>query len=238
MWSVRNRHITFKHFCDFAKIRLHWAKDCYHLSYGMVNLPDGKMKSREGKVVDADNLMDLLYELSLEQVQEKHEDWPEDEQKVTANKISLAALKYYLLNFSTTKDVSFSPEKSISFDGNTGPYLQYVTARINSLLTKAGGVDKVDFLNYKFEAVEWHIISKLADFGVTILRAAQDYSPLEITNYLYELAKLYNKLYHDLPVLNAETEQEKNMRLAIAESVRIVLVNGLDLLGIDALEKM
>lgn len=227
-------------FAIFKKLGYEWAEKCFHLSYGMVNLPEGKMKSREGKVIDADNLMELLYEMSLEVINEKHSDWADSDKKSTAEKISLGALKYYLLNFNTVKDIMFMPEKSISFDGNTGPYLQYVTARINSLLNKAGDYksDSSIFSSYDFTETEWVIVSKIADFENAVKKAAGEYSPLEICNYLYELARAYNKMYHDLQILNAESDEKKSMRLMITQSVHYVLKAGLELLGIDSLERM
>ncbi|OHD36604.1 MAG: arginine--tRNA ligase [Spirochaetes bacterium GWF1_31_7] len=226
-------------FAIFKKLGFTWADNCYHLSYGMVNLPEGKMKSREGKVIDADNLMELLHEMSYQVINEKHPEWSVDDMKSTAEKISLGALKYYLLNFTTSKDVMFIPEKSISFDGNTGPYLQYVTARINSLLIKAGDFKTTTaFDEYEYCETEWSVISKIADFDSVINKAALEYSPLEICSYLYELSKLYNKMYHDLQILNADTEAAKTVRLMITQSVHFVLKSGLNLLGIDSLEKM
>lgn len=227
-------------FAIMKKLGYEWAKDCYHLSYGMVNLPEGKMKSREGKVVDADNLMELLYQMSFQVVAEKHPEWQEEEKSCAAEKISLGALKYYLLNFNTAKDILFLPEKSISFDGNTGPYLQYSTARIHSLLTKAGNVqgDPNLLQDYPFEKEEWEVISQLMNFDYAVLQAAAEYSPLEICSYLYELARSYNKMYHELPILGADNEISKSVRLMITQAVQYVLKAGLSLLGIDSLERM
>ncbi len=227
-------------FAILKKLGYKWAESCYHLSYGMVNLPEGKMKSREGKVIDADNLIDLLTEMASESVNEKHPEWSAEEKADISEKIGLSALKYYLLNFTTSKDVMFMPEKSISFDGNTGPYLQYVTARINSLLSKAGVDVNGTMLpnNYNFVDSEWNIILKLLDFEKAIEVSAANYSPMEICAYLYDLTKLFNKFYHDLPILNAENQDEKNVRLLIVKSVDIVLKNGLELLGIEPLERM
>lgn len=227
-------------FAIMKKLGYKWADKCYHLSYGMVNLPEGKMKSREGKVVDADNLMEELRQLSYEVVCEKHPDWADDEKQETARKISLGALKYYLLNFNTGKDVMFDPRKSISFDGNTGPYLQYTTARINSLLKKAGEVSlNLEILKgYSFKDEEWQVVSKLMQFERAVAQAASEYSPLEICNYLYDLVRLYSKMYHELPIVTAENANEKEARLMITKAVQYVLTAGLDLLGINALEKM
>lgn len=228
-------------FAILDKLGFKWAKDCFHLSYGMVNLPEGKMKSREGKVVDADNLMDLLYDMAKDAVDEKNGDLSEPDKEYIANKISLSALKYYLLNFSTIKDVTFNPEKSISFDGNTGPYLQYATARINSLLRKADfkkdDIKNFDFQKYSFNADEWNIVSFLLEFGENVIKSADNYSPIEICNYLYELSRLYNKFYHDNPILNEEKDKQI-LRSALSFAVLTVLKNGLNLLGIEPLEKM
>ncbi len=227
-------------FAIVKKLGYSWADNCYHLSYGMVNLPEGKMKSREGKVVDADNLLDLLYDMAMDIINQKNRDLTDVEKKDIANKISLGALKYYLLNFSTNKDITFIPEKSISFDGNTGPYLQYTVARINSLLKKAGVYNfiKTEEINYKFNNDEWNLITQLLQFEEAIKKAEQDYSPLEICDFLYNTAKFYNKFYHENPIINAENENTKNIRLSLSEATLHLLNLGLDLLGIEAVEKM
>lgn len=226
-------------FATLHKLGFDWANDCYHLSYGMVNLPDGKMKSREGNVVDADNLMNLLFDMAFDAINEKNRELDIEEKKSIAEKISLSALKYYLLNFSTIKDITFIPEKSISFDGNTGPYIQYTTARISSLLKKANFKEHKDFeyLYTSFNYDEWNIISYLLEFEENIIKASDNLSPIEICNYLYELSKLYNKFYHDNPILT-ESDNIKNFRVILSESVLIVLKNGLNLLGIESLERM
>lgn len=237
--SEQNYHFKTL-FTILKKLGFAWADECYHLSYGMVNLPEGKMKSREGKVIDADNLMDMLFDLSIDIVKDKHSDWEAGKQKEIANKVSLAALKYYLLNFSTSKDIMFIPEQSISFDGNTGPYIQYTTARITSLLKKAGDYeyDYKLFDDYKFNDDEWYLISHLLEFEEAIKKAADNLSPYEITSYLYQLTRYYNKFYHDNPIAKAENVKTKIVRLMITESTKIVLQIGLNLLGIDHLEEM
>jgi len=226
-------------FAVFKKLGYEWASNCYHLSYGMVNLPEGKMKSREGNVVDADNLMDLLYQMALDAINDKEREMSAVEKSAIAEKISLSALKYYLLNFSTAKDVMFIPEKSISFDGNTGPYIQYTTARINSLMSKSGApVDNADIPDdYTFNEDEWGIISYLLEYEKSVKIAAAEYSPVEICSYLYNLSKLYNKFYHDNQILS-EGDVVKKVRLAISKSVLIILTSGLNLLGISSLERM
>ncbi|MBN2544384.1 MAG: arginine--tRNA ligase [Spirochaetes bacterium] len=228
-------------FTILKKMGFDWADKCIHLSYGMVNLPSGKMKSREGTVVDADNLMDLLYDMSMEVLNEKGRDLTEQEKKETAVKISLSALKYYLLNFSTVKDVMFIPEKSISFDGNTGPYLQYTTARLNSLFNKsedAGVLNNQSVFNHKFNEDEANLVISLLEFEDAVIKAGETLSPLEICSYLYDLARTFNKFYHDNPVIRAETKEIKNIRLLLSKASLIILMNGLKLLGIDDLKKM
>jgi len=234
-------------FAILKKLGYDWADKCKHLSYGMVNLPQGKMKSREGTVVDADNLMDLLYEMSYEVLCEREKDSSKEiilndkEKEDTANKISIAALKYYLLNFSTIKDIMFIPEQSISFDGNTGPYLQYTTARLNSLFNKNENELTSDYefiLDYNLNTDESNLLMQLLDYEAALIKAKELLSPLEICNYLYNLARLYNKFYHDNPVIKAEKEEAKVFRLFLSRATHIILKNGIDLLGFSPLEKM
>lgn len=227
-------------FAILKKAGYDWADNCKHLSYGMVNLRGGKMKSREGTVVDADNLMELLASMAYEVIDEKQADWDKAEKEEIAQKIGLSALKYYLLNFSTTKDILFIPEQSISFDGNTGPYLQYTTARINSLLLKAKDItiDSKHFTGYQYNSDEWNLVAYLMEFETALKKAEETLSPLEICSYLYQLTKFYNKFYHDNPIINADDDIKQNVRVAITRSTAIILKIGLNLLGIDALEKM
>ena len=227
-------------FTIFRKLGYDWADNCYHLSYGMVNLPNGRMKSREGTVVDADNLIDLLYDMAMEAINDKQRIADESKKSDIADKISLAALKYYLLNFSTGKDIIFNPEKSLSFDGNTGPYIQYTTARINSLMKKAGtfNVDKDIFADYTFNDDEWAIIAGLLDYEKAVTSACTQNAPIEICSYLYDLAKNFNKFYHDNQILNSDNELAKIVRLQMAKAVLNILTGGLQLLGISPLEEM
>lgn len=223
------------------KLGFKWAENCTHLSYGMVNLPEGKMKSREGNVVDADNLIDLLYDMALKILSEKGRDLSEEKKIDVAEKISLAALKYYLLNFSNFKDILFMPEKSISFDGNTGPYIQYTTARLNSLFIKSGlkDIKYDDFIkNYELNDDEINLILQILEYEDSIIKASENYSPMEICAFLYNTARLYNKFYHDNQVLRAENDEIINFRLLLSKAVHILLKNGLNLLGISPLDKM
>jgi len=227
-------------FAILKKLGYKWALDCQHLSYGMVNIPEGKMKSREGNVVDADNLMNLLFDMSLNVIEEKNKELNENERKYVAQKISLAAMKYYLLNFSTIKEILFIPEKSISFDGNTGPYLQYTTSRINSIFTKSNHNIKIkdDFIgNYEMNEDETNLVIQMLEFEESVIKSAETLSPLEICTFLYDLARFYNKFYHDNPVLKSEDEI-RNFRLILSKTVYILLKNGLNLLGISALDRM
>lgn len=235
--SEQNYHFKTL-FAILNKLGYNWAKKCIHLSYGMVNLPTGKMKSREGTVVDADDLIDLLYDMAFEILNEKGRDLNENEKKETAEKVALAALKYYLLNFSLSKDILFIPEKSISFDGNTGPYLQYTTARINSLLSKSEKdvtFDTTLFKNYNFNEDEANLIVLLLKFEDVVKEACINLSPLEVCTYLYELARTYNNFYHDNPILKSD---KKEVRLLLSKATLIVMRNALNLLGIDELKKM
>ena len=241
--SEQNYHFDTL-FATLKKLGFEWAENCFHLSYGMVNLQDGKMKSREGKVIDADNLIDLLYNLAKKEIDERNKDIDEDEKKYIAEKVALSALKFYLLNFSTSKDIMFIPEKSISFDGNTGPYIQYTTSRINSLITKNGDnisngitIYKYDSSNYKFNQDEWNVIYHLLNFEDTVIKSCENLSSVELTTYIYELSKRFNKFYHDNPILS-EVENTKNIRLNISLATFQILKIGLRLLGIEPLNKM
>lgn len=228
-------------FAVLKKLNYKWAEKCRHLSYGMVNLPDGKMKSREGNVVDADNLIGLLYEMALKELDERKREINNNEKKEIANKVSLAALKYYLLNFSTSKDVMFMPEQSISFDGNTGPYLQYTTARLNSLFVKSKDVKKDKNTNInenKINDDEWGLLLQLLDFEDVINKCSISLEPVELCNFLYNLARLYNKFYHDNPILRADSFASVNFRLELSNAVNIILKTGMYLIGIDSLKKM
>ena len=229
-------------FTTLKKLGYAWADNCKHQSYGMVNLPEGKMKSREGNVVDADNLMDLLYNMAFNVVVEKEKEVNEVEKREISKKISLAALKYYLLNFSPLKDVIFLPEKSISFDGNTGPYLQYTTARLNSLFLKSDGrsitIEDDIIKDYELNEDEDNLILQIFEYENALNRAQEFFSPLEICTILYNIARQYNKFYHDNPVLKAKNNDLINLRLILSKAVHILLKNGLYLLGIEPLDKM
>ena len=222
-----------------------WGKDLVHFSYGMVELPNGKMKSREGTVVDADDLVASMIEnaktLSEDKVN-KLEGITEDEKNEIARIVGMGALKYFILKVDARKNMLFNPEESIDFNGNTGPFIQYTYARIRSILRKAEAqrialpaslADDAP-LNEK----EIALIQKLNDFGAAVAQAGIDYSPSGIANYCYELTKEFNQFYHDYSILNADTEAEKITRLVLAKNVAKVIKNGMALLGIEVPERM
>jgi len=221
-----------------------WGKDLVHFSYGMVELPNGKMKSREGTVVDADDLVASMIEnaksLSEDKVN-KLEGITEEEKNEIARIVGMGALKYFILKVDARKNMLFNPEESIDFNGNTGPFIQYTYARIRSILRKAeaqnitlpASLNDDAPLNEK----EIALIQKLNDFGAAVAQAGIDYSPSGIANYCYELTKEFNQFYHDYSILNADTEAEKTTRLMIAKNVAKVIKNGMALLGVGGAER-
>ena len=222
-----------------------WGKDLVHFSYGMVELPNGKMKSREGTVVDADDLIASMIQtaraLSEDKVN-KLEDITEAEKNEIARIVGLGALKYFILKVDARKNMLFNPEESIDFNGNTGPFIQYTYARIRSILRKAAAqgiaIPTAVADNAPMNEKEIALIQKMNDFGATVAQAGVDYSPSGIANYCYELTKEFNQFYHDYSILNADTEDEKTTRLVLAQNVAKVIKNGMELLGIEVPERM
>ena len=222
-----------------------WGKDLVHFSYGMVELPNGKMKSREGTVVDADDLVASMIAnaktLSEDKVN-KLEGITEEEKDEIARIVGLGALKYFILKVDARKNMLFNPEESIDFNGNTGPFIQYTYARIRSILRKAEAQNITLPTSLSDDAPlnekEKALIQKLNDFSVAVAQAGVDYSPSGIANYCYELTKEFNQFYHDYSILNADTEAEKITRLMIAKNVAKVIKNGMALLGIEVPERM
>jgi arginyl-tRNA synthetase len=221
------------------KLGLGWAKNLYHLSYGMVNLPEGKMKSREGTVVDADDLIDNLRDLALEEIRSKEREESVGDPMVIAEKVALGALHYFLLQVSPFKDMLFDPKESLSFTGNTGPYLQYMGARISSLIRKAGNDfgDKPDF-SLLVSDEEWELIKILGTYHEAIALAAANIDPSVIAAYLYDVSKAFSRFYHDCPILGAETPALTCSRLALSRAVLSVLRHAMGLIGIPFLEIM
>ena len=221
-----------------------WGKELVHFSYGMVELPNGKMKSREGTVVDADDLIETMVADAKKTSEElgKFNDMTEEERNEIARIVGMGALKYFILKVDARKNMLFNPEESIDFNGNTGPFIQYTYARIRSILRKAAGqgVTIPDALadNMPLCQKETELIQKMDEFGAAVRQAGKDYSPSGIANYCYELTKDFNQFYHDYGILNADTEEEKVVRLVIAKNVAKTIKNGMALLGIEVPERM
>mgnify|MGYP002729305045 FL=1 len=221
-----------------------WGKELVHFSYGMVELPNGKMKSREGTVVDADDLIAAMIADAKQTSEElgKFKDMSEEERNEIARIVGLGALKYFILKVDARKNMLFNPEESIDFNGNTGPFIQYTYARIRSILRKAAaeGITIPTTLSAQMPLNEKEIelIQKLNEFGAAVEQAGKDYSPSGIANYCYELTKAFNQFYHDYSILGADTDDEKVVRLVLAQNVGKTLKNGMALLGIEVPERM
>ena len=228
-----------------------WGKELTHFSYGMVELPNGKMKSREGTVVDADDLMELMVEDAYKTSMElgKFDDMTEEERREIARIVGMGALKYFILKVDARKNMLFNPEESIDFNGNTGPFIQYTYARIRSILRKAEGLSSQTSLTSltsttsptsttSLNEKEVELIQKMNEFGAAVEQAGKDYSPSGIANYCYELTKVFNQFYHDYSILNESDEQKKAIRLVIAKNVAKIIKNGMGLLGIEVPERM
>ena len=221
-----------------------WGKELVHFSYGMVELPNGKMKSREGTVVDADELIATMIDDARKTSDElgKFKDMSEEEKREIARVVGLGALKYFILKVDARKNMLFNPEESIDFNGNTGPFIQYTYARIRSIMRKAAAEGMALPAQLPADAPlndkEIALIQKMNDFGAVIEQAATDYSPSGIANYCYELTKDFNQFYHDYSILNADTQEEKLTRLVLANNVAKIIKNGMLLLGIEVPERM
>lgn len=221
-----------------------WGKELVHFSYGMVELPNGKMKSREGTVVDADDLMEEMVSTARRTSEElgKFADMTENERNEIARIVGMGALKYFILKVDARKNMLFNPEESIDFNGNTGPFIQYTYARIRSIMRKAEAEGIVlptvlpDTLPLNEKEVQ--LIQKLNSFEAVVEQAGKDYSPSGIANYCYELTKDFNQFYHDYSILNAESGEAKTLRLALAKNVAKTIKNGMQLLGIEVPERM
>ncbi len=218
-----------------------WGKELVHFSYGMVELPNGKMKSREGTVVDADDLMALMVEDAYKTSMElgKFDDMTEEERREIARIVGMGALKYFILKVDARKNMLFNPEESIDFNGNTGPFIQYTYARIRSILRKAEGTNYSLTSNPSpLTSKEIELIQKMSEFGAAVEQAGKDYSPSGIANYCYELTKVFNQFYHDFSILNEPDEQKKAVRLMLAKNVAKIIKNAMGLLGIEVPERM
>ncbi len=216
-----------------------WGKDLKHFSYGMVELPEGKMKSREGTVVDADDLIETMVKGAAEMAADHLDKMPADEAAEVARKVGLGALKYFLLKVDPRKNMLFNPKESIDFNGNTGPFIQYTYARIRSVLRKAAeagytGRGELAEPNAK----EATLIQKVDDFRNVVAEAGRTYSPALIANYCYDLAKEYNQFYHDYSIMREEDASRRNLRILLSEVVARTLRTALGLLGIEVPERM
>ncbi len=223
------------------KLGFKWGKDLVHFSYGMVELPNGKMKSREGTVVDADELMDEMIATATEMAGEpgRLQGVPEEEREDVLRMIGLGALKYFILKVDPRKTMLFDPSESIDFNGNTGPFIQYTHARIKSVLRKSGeDYNAVDISAVAPNEKETSLIQKLADFTVAVNDAGRNYSPALIANYVYDLAKEFNQFYHDYSILKEQDEKVRAFRLLLSATVADVICRGMSLLGIEVPERM
>jgi arginyl-tRNA synthetase len=237
-----------------------WGKELVHFSYGMVELPNGKMKSREGTVVDADDLIATMISDARKTSDElgKFADMTEQEKAEIARIVGMGALKYFILKVDARKNMLFNPEESIDFNGNTGPFIQYTYARIRSILRKAaaeginyslncdcaeanancGCTDADANCTYAPTQKEIDLIQKVSEYGAAVEQAGKDYSPSGIANYCYELTKAFNQFYHDYSILGADTTEQKQFRLVLAANVAKTIKNGMALLGIEVPERM
>ncbi|WP_317896742.1 arginine--tRNA ligase [Aurantibacillus circumpalustris] len=222
------------------KLGYGWAKECYHLSYGMVELPEGKMKSREGTVVDADELLQEMYDTAENTTKElgKVDGFTNEELADLYRTISLGALKYFILKVDPRKKMLFDPKESIDFNGHTGPFIQYTHARIKSVIRKAEMDFSSDNTSFEPNALEKELIKSIYDFSAIVDEAGKTYSPALIANYVYELTKLFNRFYHEFSILKEENLEIKKFRLQLAQLSGQVLSNAMNLLGIHVPERM
>lgn len=240
--SEQNYHFKVL-FHILKKLGFDWADKLFHLSYGMVNLPSGRMKSREGTVVDADNLVDSLHADALAAIKERGRDEEVGDADEVAEKVALGALHYYILQATPIKDMLFNPAESLSFNGNTGPYLQYMGARINSILTKAAEAGVTEDSSEAAVALlsgedEWALIKTLGDYPNVIAKAAENLDPSLVAAYVYEVAKLFSKFYQNCSIVNAENKQLAGARLYLASCTLQVIKNAMNLVLVPYLERM
>ncbi|MBP1167202.1 MULTISPECIES: arginine--tRNA ligase [unclassified Chryseobacterium] len=221
------------------KLGYEWADQLFHLSYGMVELPEGKMKSREGTVVDADDLMQEMYETAKSKAQElgKLETLSEEDKEASYETVGLGALKYFMLKVDPKKKMLFNPAESIDFNGNTGPFIQYTYARIQSLLSKAGAL-QTETADIELNQSEKELIMQLANFKTVVAKSAETLSPALVANYVYDLVKAYNSFYQNNPILNQEDENVKQFRLNISDITAKTIKKSLELLGIGTVNRM
>ncbi|MCI5606279.1 MAG: arginine--tRNA ligase [Treponema sp.] len=240
--SEQNYHFKIL-FHILKKLGFDWADKLFHLSYGLVNLPSGRMKSREGTVVDADDLIDSLHADALAAIKERGRDEEVGNADEVAEKVALAALHYYMLQATPIKDMLFNPAESLSFNGNTGPYLQYMGARINSIVAKAkeAGLEpdsSEEAVKLLSASEEWELIKQLGDYSSVVEKAAENLDPSCIAAYLYEVCKLFSKFYQQCSILNAEDKKVAGARLYLSQCTLQVIKNAMNLVLVPYLEKM
>ena len=223
-----------------GKLGFEWSENLHHLSYGMVELPEGKMKSREGTVVDADDLLEEMTSTADEMSRElgKLDDYSEEERNQIVKTIGLGALKYFILKVDPKRTMTFDPKESIDFNGNTGPFIQYTYARIQSILRKANFDKKHDVLTSILHPKEKELIKLLQSYPTVVQNAADNFSPALIANYTYELVKGYNSFYQSVPIFGADNENDKNTRVQISYMVGNVIKSSFLLLGIEVPDRM
>jgi arginyl-tRNA synthetase len=225
------------------KLGYKWGKDLYHFSYGMVELPQGKMKSREGTVVDADDLIAEMIDVARKVSQElgKLDDYSDEEKEGIYRIIALGALKYFILKVDPKKKMLFNPEESVDFNGNTGPFIQYTYARIQSVLRKAAAAG-IPYPEQLTEASmndkELILVKILIEFPSIVQEAGKNHSPALVANYVYELAKEFNQFYHDYSIMNEPEIQSRNFRLLLSRTIGNTIKKGFSLLGIEVPERM
>ncbi|UTW65975.1 arginine--tRNA ligase [bacterium SCSIO 12643] len=227
-------------FIILQKLGFDWAKECYHLSYGMVELPHGKMKSREGTVVDADDLMQGMVD-DAKKASEIHghiSDQTEEEQNALADKVGKGALKYFILKVDPKKKMLFDPSASIDLNGNTAPFIQYAHARIQSIIRRAGGVEPVKISEDHLTEKELDLIKTMNDYPSIIAEAGKNYSPANIANYIYDLVKMYNSFYQSTPIFNEDNEPLTQFRVLLSDQVGKTIKSGMKLLGIQVPDRM
>ena len=237
--NEQNYHFEALKLILTKKLNYKFAENIFHLSYGMVELPSGKMKSREGTVVDADDLMTEIIEMAKQKTQELGKnDFTEEELQLLAEKIGLGALKYFILKVDPKKNMLFNPDESIDLNGNTGPFIQYTHARICSLIRKAKTIEIVDYKGVNLLQLEKEILLSLYSYPETIKQAAKELNPSVIANFIYDLVKNYNRFYQEIPILKETDTTLRSLRLDLSIFTAYVIRHGMSLLGIDVPEKM